>query len=115
MASVHHEAAKAFLLDAKKAAKDGEALRGRIDHAFPGWGNNADKLTGYNTPHHHVALIVSRTLHDSLPEGRSDYAWHYQHGFNDVMKYLDRVQPGVRAVSGWLADAIKELDRVMAN
>lgn len=115
MASVHHEAAKAFLLEAKKAGKDGEALRARIDSTFQGWGNNADKLTGYNTQHHHVALIVSRSLHDTLPEGRSEYACHYQHGFSDIMKHFDRVQPDAKKTAAWLDSAIKELDRVMAG
>lgn len=115
MRTVHHDTAMAFLVDVKKSGKGSDGLRDAINAAFPGWGNNADKLTGYNTPHHHVSLIVSRCLHDTLPVGRTEYAAHYMHGFNDVMKFLDFGKVSAKDSAAWLADAIANLNKVMAD
>lgn len=115
MPTVHQEAALAFLDKAKKEKFDGEKLRAAIDKDFTGWGNNAAPMTGYNDAHHHVSLVVARSLHDALPVGRSAFAWDYQHGFNDVMKFLDYPQADAKAVAKWIEDAIAELKRVMVN
>lgn len=115
MATVHQQAALAFLEDAKKNKLDADKLRAAIDTKFSGWGNNAAPMTGYNDTHHHVSLIVSRSLHDVLPVGRSAYAWDYQHGFNDVMKFFDLPQADAKAAAKLIDDGIAELKRVMAN
>lgn len=115
MASVHHQAALDFLMRTKKDAPVAADVQSAIDKAFPGWGNNAAPMIGYNNPHHHVSLIVSRSLHDTLPLGKSGYAWDYQHGFNDVMKYLDHPAADGKSIDKWLGAAIVELKRVMAD
>lgn len=115
MPTVHHEAALEFLGAAQKGKFDAGDLRAAIDAEFPGWGTNAVPTIGYSDPGHHVSLIISRTLHDTLPGGAGRYSWDYQHGFNDVMRFLESNRADDKAVSKWLDDAVKELIKVMAG
>ncbi|GAB5506689.1 MAG: hypothetical protein Rhirs2KO_18520 [Rhizobiaceae bacterium] len=115
MSTVHHETALAFLSDANKQKPGAAELHQAIGAAYPGWGTSAIPAHGYGDQHFHVSTIVARSLHDTMPAPKTPYKWDHQHGFADVMRYLDSGEPDDKTVLDWLGGAVDRLKLVMAD
>jgi len=115
--SVHHEAAIAFITALAADPQSAETFKQHLDDVFPGWRSNASPMQGYSTGHHHVSLIVGRSLHDALPQPYNalPYQWEQKHGFGAVVAYVEQAGRTEKEVDELLRAGAAALQRVITD